>query len=576
MKKPVDRDDDADGNRRALFLSLLGLGAVGAAGCVAQAADNQEPLGRTTEALWFGQPTLFNTIGTAGEPLELRTVMLNNSNFAVAAGFWVPGDGGGGVFFWDPSSVEADDGGTVIKVIGITTGRWKRVYSGPLNVRWFGAKGDGVADDGAAITAALGCVRAIGGAVYLPQGTYTYATSPNFAFSSTVITPLSNTRIFGEPGTILKCTGGGHAFILDGGASGAGVNNMTIENLIVQGTGTDTANDNGIFVRAISRSRFLNLHVGGAAANAVLIVSCEANLWTNLVISSNEPISLAQPTGLYPVPVVGVYVDPSAGTAHQTFLNPVVQGVSSSGMVGMVIDRAYAITVIGGTIDNNNVGVIITSNETFGGGNSFHGTSFANAVDDLQIYNHNTLLSNIMANAVVRVRGASGIASDTCLMGGQIRGLTIETGAYRTRVMGAFIQTLNDQGTNTIYQQAWNGAAGAMLTDVVPCGSAAALVTPTLADSTTIDARLGNIFVVVATMAGQPFTIANPSNATMGQVITITVKNATGGALGTVTWGSSYKMAAWTAPPSGFNASIDFYFDGTSWFEKSRTAQAPN
>lgn len=71
------------------------------------------------------------------------------------------GDGGGGDFYWDATSTDADNDGTIIKVTGVTTGRWIRLYSGAINVKWFGAKGDfdytssTGTDDTAAIQAAI-------------------------------------------------------------------------------------------------------------------------------------------------------------------------------------------------------------------------------------------------------------------------------------------------------------------------------------------------------------------------------------------------------------------------------------
>lgn len=70
-------------------------------------------------------------------------------------GYSYIGDGGGGLFYWDSTSTEADNGGTIIQATGVTTGRWKRVYNGTVNVKWFGAKGDGVNDDRQAFNKAL-------------------------------------------------------------------------------------------------------------------------------------------------------------------------------------------------------------------------------------------------------------------------------------------------------------------------------------------------------------------------------------------------------------------------------------
>lgn len=42
-------------------------------------------------------------------------------------GYYDKGDGGGGLFYWDETSTEADNGGTIIQATGVTTGRWKKI-----------------------------------------------------------------------------------------------------------------------------------------------------------------------------------------------------------------------------------------------------------------------------------------------------------------------------------------------------------------------------------------------------------------------------------------------------------------
>ena len=59
----------------------------------------------------------------------------------LVSGYYTKGDGafGSNIFEWDNTSVEADNGGTIIKLDSAATGRYKLRYSGAVNVKWFGA-----------------------------------------------------------------------------------------------------------------------------------------------------------------------------------------------------------------------------------------------------------------------------------------------------------------------------------------------------------------------------------------------------------------------------------------------------
>lgn len=89
------------------------------------------------------------------------------------AGYRRPQDGGGGTFYWDADETASEDGGTVFAPGGAEKGRYVRVRENHhVNVKWFGAAGDGMTDDTAAIQAAIDALPATGGEVILPGGHY--------------------------------------------------------------------------------------------------------------------------------------------------------------------------------------------------------------------------------------------------------------------------------------------------------------------------------------------------------------------------------------------------------------------
>ncbi len=95
-------------------------------------------------------------------------------------------------------------------------------------------------------------------------------------------------------------------------------------------------------------------------------------------------------------------------------------------------------------------------------------------------------------------------------------------------------------------------------------------VSPTYGATVSINARLGNVFEITANN-NTAFTISNPTNGVDNQAITLKVINTNTTNLGAITWGSSYKLAAWTSPATLKQRAISFHYNGTYWREISRT-----
>jgi hypothetical protein len=90
---------------------------------------------------------------------DLRAVASNVSSVYVSGYSATTAPSGiAGLFVRDDSdTTSADNNGTII--VASNGKRWKRVFDSLVSVRWFGAKGDGVADDTSAIQAAITFAR---------------------------------------------------------------------------------------------------------------------------------------------------------------------------------------------------------------------------------------------------------------------------------------------------------------------------------------------------------------------------------------------------------------------------------
>jgi hypothetical protein len=127
--------------------------------------------------------TLKTAIWPLGRPEVVQ--LINNYN---------AGDGGGS-FRWDSASTATDNGGTIIKETATTTGRWLRQFDGAINARWFGATGNGVTDDTAALQAAINTgVYTSKTSIFIPAGSYSISDTLQAGYG----TSFTSAYIFGD------------------------------------------------------------------------------------------------------------------------------------------------------------------------------------------------------------------------------------------------------------------------------------------------------------------------------------------------------------------------------------------
>lgn len=137
---------------------------------------------------------------------ELKNIIPTDANFSVISrGYYISKDVTDiPPYYWDQSSVEDDNGGSIIRptdILSVNPGRWVWGNVSPIDVRWFGAKGDDSTDDTIAIRSAL----SINGSIKSAPG-YVYRTSSAISFTGSVNINFYGSKInyVGIGGTALK------------------------------------------------------------------------------------------------------------------------------------------------------------------------------------------------------------------------------------------------------------------------------------------------------------------------------------------------------------------------------------
>jgi hypothetical protein len=112
------------------------------------------------------------SVSTVSDMIKLED--MEDNDVAIVSGYHKTADGGGGMFRWEADRIRGEDNGLIFKSAFAQQGRWVRMFdeNSPVNVRWFGAVGDGKIDDHRVIQKAIYTGRETNRGVYFPKGDY--------------------------------------------------------------------------------------------------------------------------------------------------------------------------------------------------------------------------------------------------------------------------------------------------------------------------------------------------------------------------------------------------------------------
>ena len=112
---------------------------------------------------------------------------ITDGQLYITRGYYSDNDGGQGTYIYDSASAATDNGGTVIAPTA-GAGRFLLQYSGELNVKQFGAKGDGVTDDTSAFSNLINSGSGL--SLFVPKG--------NFLITDTLNVTVDSYSLIGE------------------------------------------------------------------------------------------------------------------------------------------------------------------------------------------------------------------------------------------------------------------------------------------------------------------------------------------------------------------------------------------
>ncbi len=219
-------------------------------------------------------------------------------------------------------------------------GRWLRLHTGVVNVKWYGAKGDGSTNDYSAIQSALLAVYDSTTTHYAKKISTVIIPPGSYATGSTLVaasTGLNNFKIVGQKATIRGPSGS--AILNVGNGVGSTSENFEIEGLRLDGNSSST---HGIYMRTGAFVTFRNVMVVNTTTSGFYLDGT-TNQGTFSV--NFDTCTTATPGA------IGYWFAANGNTSaftHINLTNCTVEGAS----YGVKSEGSQVVNVIGGVIED--------------------------------------------------------------------------------------------------------------------------------------------------------------------------------------------------------------------------------
>ena len=353
--------------------------------------------------------------------------------------------------------------------MSLTKVSFSMITGAPVNVKDFGAVGDGVADDTTALQNAFDYAFPLRRPVYIPTGTYLYSSLSEIDESNVTINGN------GSNNTVLKFTGTGVALRVGtqiigpqaGFRQGINLSGFTVEG---------NANTSIIIsARLMARSFWDDINV--REANPVSGIGfefngCMLNNFNYLMCSQDRNAMVNPPLEAFNINAVA----PQGNSTNNVFTSLYAEGLwpvtSNTINIGVRITGGDQNVFIGGSPESNKTyGTLIGPLSKF---NTFIGVAWENLdalSGDVSDAGPSTRFINCYSSDKFILQGRS-----ASVEGGYFERIQVDAGALRTRIMDVTVNHwdtgsggLFDSGTGTIAKDVYDSDTSLFLTGIYPC-----------------------------------------------------------------------------------------------------------